>query len=101
MNPYYRIHSCEEFDGECQSWEGYHGNRPTAYAPWERELLGLNDGMKLVAHLESGSQLAFTKVSVDSTRIVDGVLTFERNDTGGAQVEIVTIPSVVYWTTNV
>jgi len=100
MDDYYRAHSCEEFDGECEGWTGYHGNRGQAYAPWERELLGLNDGMKLVAHLVSGQQLAFTKVSVDSTRIVSGTLTFERDDQGGAKVEIVTIPNVVYWTTN-
>jgi hypothetical protein len=56
--------------------------------------------MTLKVEDQHGNSWTFSKVSVDSERVVNGILTFERNDHGGADVEIVNVPNPCYWTTN-
>ena len=94
---YVRQHSCEEYDGECESWGWHH---PAPLAQWERDLLGLNDGMILTAHRTFGQDpLEFTKVSIDSAKMEGSTLVLERNDEGGSKVEVVYVPNVAYWVT--
>ena len=98
MSNYYRDHSCEDFDGECQDWDGYHGNRPTtqAYAPWERDLLGLR--MFLEVTTLDGHTYTFENVAVDATTVRNGTLEFEGSDTS-SKTRLTYVPNVAHWST--
>jgi len=97
MGDNWRTHSCEDYDGECTAFAGYHGNVEAPMQPWERTLLG-RDGMILEATREDGSQLTFENVAIDSARMERNVLVFENDDTS-TKVKVFYVPNVSHWTT--
>lgn len=110
--PNHKVHDCENCDGECYTWAGYHGNAEDSnepLAPWERSLLGLpeteapttlvrSDGMVLEATTHEGRVHTFDNVAVDSARMVRGVLEFEGDDTS-TKVRVFYVADVAYWST--